>query len=172
MRLALKYKNICCCCWFSVTKYVCLFATPWAATGQAPLSSTVSQSLLKFMPTELVMLLNYFILFLPLLILASVFPRIRVFSSELALCIRWPTYWNLSFSISPSNESSGLVFFRIDWLITLQSKGLSRIFSSTTIQKHQFLSPLYAPTLTSINNYWKNHSFDYLDLYWQHADWF
>ena len=82
--------------------------------------------------------LNHLILGRPLLLLPSIFPNIRVFSSESALYIRWPEYWTFSFSISPTNEYSGLIFFRIDCLISLLSKGLSRAFSSTTIQKHQF----------------------------------
>ena len=80
---------------------------------------------------------NHFILYHPLLLLPSIFPSIRVFTNELALCIRWPKYW--SFSISPSNEYSGLISFRIDWLI-LKSKEFSRVFSSTAIQKHQFFN--------------------------------
>ena len=89
------------------------FATPWTAACQAPLSSTISQCLLKFMSTDLVMLSNQLILCCRLLLLPSVFLGIRVFCSELALPIRWPKYW--SFSISPSSEYSGLVSFRIDW---------------------------------------------------------
>ena len=81
-----------------------------------------------------------------------------VFSNESALDIRWPKYWIFSFGISPSNEYSGLVSFRIDGLISLQSKGLSRVFSNTTIQKHQFFgTQLYSPTLTSIHDYWNMH---------------
>jgi len=98
----------------------------------------VSWSLLKFMSVESVMLSNHLLLCCPLLLLSSIFPSIRIFSSELALRIRWPKYWSFSFSISPSNEYSGLISFRIDWLISLLSKGLSRVFSSITIQKHRF----------------------------------
>ena len=101
----------------------------------------------------------------PLLLLPSIFPSIRVFSNELAFLIRWPKYWSFSFSISPSNEYSD--WFPLGWTgwISLQSKGLSRVFSNTTVQKHQFFSiQLYSPTLTSIHDYWKNHSFDYMDL--------
>ena len=87
-----------------------LFVTAWTAACQAPLSSTISQSLLKFMSIESVMLSNHLILSYSLLLLPSIFPR--VFPNDVALCIRWPKYW--SFSISPSNEYSGLVFFRID----------------------------------------------------------
>ena len=74
----------------------------------------------------------------PLLLPPSIFPSIRVFSNESVLHTRWPKYWSFSFSISPSNEYSGLISFRMDWLISLQSKGLSRVFSNTTVQKHQF----------------------------------
>ena len=113
-------------------------ATPWTAARQAPLFSTVSQSLLKFMSIELVMLSNDLILCYPLLLLPSIFPSIRVFSNELALHIRWPKYWSFSFSISPSSEYSGLISFRIVGLIFLLSKGLSRVFPNTTVRKHQF----------------------------------
>ena len=115
-----------------------LFATPWTAARQASLSITKSQSLFKIMFIELVMPSNNFILCDPLLLLPSIFPSIRVFSTESVLCIQWPKYWSFSFSISPSNEYSGLISFRIDWLISMQSKGLSRVFSKTTVQKHQF----------------------------------
>ena len=101
--------------------HVQLFVTPWTEACQGSLSLTVSQSLLKFMPIELVMLADHLILCHPLL-LPSVFPSIRLFSNELALRIRWPKYWSLSFSISPSNEYSGLISFRVDWfdLLTVQ----------------------------------------------------
>ena len=84
---------------------------------------------------------NHLILCRPLLLLPSIFPSIRVFSTESVLCIRWPKYWSFSFNISPSNEYSGLISFRMDWLDLLESKGLSRIFSNTTVQKHQFFGP-------------------------------
>ena len=89
--------------------------TPWTASRQSSLSFTVCQSLLKLMSTESVMPSKHFILCRPLLLLPSIFPNIRVFPSELALRIRWPKYWSFSFSISPSNEYSGLISFRIDW---------------------------------------------------------
>ena len=98
------------------------------------------QSLLILLAIESVTPSNNLILCHPLLLLPSIFPSIRVFSNELALCIRWPKYWSFSLSISPSNECSGLISFRIDWFISLQSKGLSRVFSNTTVQKHQFFS--------------------------------
>ena len=99
-----------------------LFVTPWIAAYQASLSFTNSQSLLKLMSIELVMASNHLIVCRALLLLPSIFPSIRVFSNESALCIRWPKYWSFSFSISPSNEYSGLISFRTDWfdLLTIQ----------------------------------------------------
>ena len=94
--------------------HVWLFATPWTIARQASLSFTISWNLLKLMPIESVMPSNHLILYCPLFLLPSVFPSIRVFSSELTLHIRWPKYWSFSFSISPSNEYSGLISFRID----------------------------------------------------------
>ena len=114
----------------------------WAVACQDFLSFTISWNLLKCMSIESVMLSNYLILWHPLLLLPSVFPSIRVFSSESVLCIRWPKYWSLSFSIGPSNEYLRLISFRMDWLISLQSKGFSRVFSITTVQKHQFFGTL------------------------------
>ena len=99
-----------------VAHRVWLFETPWTAARQASLSITNSQSLLKLMSVELVMPSNHLILYCPLLLLPSIFPSIRVFSNESALCIRWPKHWSFSFNISPSNEYSGLISFRIDWL--------------------------------------------------------
>ena len=92
-----------------------VFATPWTAAHQASLSFTISHSLLKLMSIESAMPPNHLILCYSLLLLPSVFPSIRVFSSESALCIKWPKYWSISFGISPSNEYSGLISFRIDW---------------------------------------------------------
>ena len=100
---------------FTSLSYVCVFVTPWTAACQAPLSSTVSQSLLKFMSTESVMLTNHLILCCPFLLLSLIFPTIRVFSNQLALCSRRPKYWSFSFSIRLSNERSRLIFFRTDW---------------------------------------------------------
>ena len=97
-------------------------ATPWTAAHQASLFITNSQSLLKLMPIELVMPSNHLILCHSLLLL-SIFPSIRVFSNELALCIRWPKYWSFSLNISPSNEYSGLIFFRMDWLYLFAVQG-------------------------------------------------
>ena len=105
--------------------------TPWTAALQASPSIANSQSLLKFMFIESMMPSNCLILCHRLLFLPSIFPRIRVFSKESVLCIRWPKYW--SYSISSFNEYSGLMSFRIDCLISLLSKGLSRVFSNTTV---------------------------------------
>ena len=114
-------------------------ATPWTAAHQASLSFTISWSLLKLMFIESVKPSNHLIFSCPLLLLLSIFSSTRVFSSESALHIRWPRYWSLSFSISPSNEYSELISFRNHWF-DLLSKGLSRVFCSTTIQKHQSFS--------------------------------
>ena len=100
-------------------------------------SSPVSQSLLKFMSIESVMPSNHLILCQPLHLLPSIFPSIKVFSNESALRIRWPKYWSFSFNISPSKEYSGLISFRMDWLDLLTAKRLSRVFSNTTVKKHQ-----------------------------------
>ena len=102
---------------------VWLFATPWTAVCQASLSITNSRSLHKPMSIESVMPSNHLILCHPLVLLPAIFPSIRVFSNESALCIRWPKYWSLSFSISPSNECPGLIFFRMDWLELLAFQG-------------------------------------------------
>ena len=103
--------------------HVQLFVTLLTTTRQAPLSSTISQSLLKLMSIDSMMPSNHLILCHPLLLLPSVFPSIRVFSNESVLCIRQPKYWSFSFSISPSNEYSGLLSFRMDWLDLLAVQG-------------------------------------------------
>ena len=115
--------------------HVRLFATRRTAARQASLSITNSRSLLKLM-SKLVMPSNHLILCRPFLLLPSIFPRIRVFSNESALHIRWPKYWSFSFSISRSNEHSGLIPFRMDWLDLLSVQG---VFSNTIVQKHQFI---------------------------------
>ena len=112
--------------------------TPWTAAGQAFLSITNPWNLLKLMPMELVMPSNHLILCHPLLLLPSIFSSIRVFSTESVLPIRWPKYYSFSFSISPSVNIQDRFLLGLTGWISLQSKGLSRVFSSTTVQKHQF----------------------------------
>ena len=136
-----------------------LFATPWTAACQASLSFTISWSLHKLMSIESVMPSNCIVLCCPLSLLPSIFPSIRVFSNESALCIRWPKYWSFGFSISPYNELPGLISFGWTGWISLQSKGLSRVFSSTAVQKHQFFGtqlslqkPYFQIKITFTNN--------------------
>ena len=117
MFIALQFSSV------QLLSRVRLFATPWTAAHQASLSITNSWSLLKLMSIELVMPSNHLILCHPLLLPPSIFPSIRVFSNESILCIRWPKYWSFSFSISPSNEFSGLISFRIDWFDLLAVQG-------------------------------------------------
>ena len=121
----------------------------------------------QLMPTEPVMPSNHLILCCLLLLLPSTFPSIRVFSSESALHIKCPNYWG--FSISPSNGYSGLTSLGLTGLISLQSKGLSEIFSSTQFKgiNSLVLSLIYGPTRTSVYDYWKSHCFDYTDVCWQ-----
>ena len=126
-----------------------LFVTPQIAALQASLSITSSQSSLKLMSIESVMPSSHLILCCPLLFLPPIPPSIRVFSNESTLRMRWPKYWSFSFSISPSKEIPGLISFRMDWLISLQSKGLSRVFSNTTVQKHQFFSTQHSSQYNS-----------------------
>ena len=136
------------------------------AAHQASLSFTTSWSLLKLLSIEFTIPSNHFLHCRPLLLLSSIFLRIRVSSNESAFPIRWPRYWSFNFSSRPSNEYSGLVFFRIDFfeLLAVQET-LKSLF------QHQFksihssvLSHLYRPALTLIHNFWDNHSLDYLDL--------
>ena len=125
-------------CFVQSLNHVQLFVTPWTTARQASPSFTISWSLLKFMSIELVMLSNHLNLCCPLLLLPSIFPSIRVFSNESALHIRWPKYWSFSFSISPSNDYSGLLSFRIDWFDHL---AVQRNFKSLLQHhnlKHQF----------------------------------
>ena len=109
-----------------------------SAARQGSLSITNSRSLLKLMCIESVMPSRHLILCRPLLLLPPIPPRTRVFSNESTLCMRWPRYWSFSFGISPSNEHPGLISFRMDWLDPLAVKETLRVFSSTTVQKHQF----------------------------------
>ena len=124
----------------SVAQSCMTLCNPMNRSSQASLSITNSQSSLRLMSIESVMPSCYLILCGPLLLLPPIPPSIRVFSNESTLRVRWPKYWSFSFSIIPSKEHPGLISFRMDWWISLQSKGLSRVFSNTTLQKHQFVS--------------------------------
>ena len=136
---------------------------------QASLSITNSISLHKLMYIELVMPTSHLFICCPLLLLPSIFPSIRIFSSESTLRMRWPKYWSFSFSISPSNEHPGLISFRIDWLdllavqATLRSL-LQHYSSNASIFQH---SAFFTVQLSSIHDHWKNHSLDQMDLCWQ-----
>ena len=136
--------------------HVQLFVIPWTAAHQASLSITNSQSLLKLMSIKSVMPSNHLILCHPLLLPPSIFPSIRVFSNESVLCIRWPKYWSFSFSISPSNEYSGLISFRVDWLDLLAVCGtlkslLQHHSSKASILRHSafFIVQLSHPYMTT-----------------------
>ena len=140
-----------------------LFTAPWTAARQVSLSITNSRSLLRLTSTELVMPSKHLILSPSLLLLPSNFPSIRVFSSESVLCIRWPKYWSFSFNISPSNEHSGLISSGMDWSDLLAVQGTLK----SLLQHHSAKASIlwyseffYSPTLTSVYDYWKNHSFD------------
>ena len=133
---------------FSSVAQLCLTLWDSMDCSMPGFSLTISRSLLRFMSVESIMPSDHLILCCPLLFLPSVFPSIRIFSNELALHTKWPNYWSFSFSISPPNEYSELISFRIDWLDLLAVQGtLSRVFSSTTVQKHQFFGAL--PSLWS-----------------------
>ena len=148
---------------------VWLFVTPWTATHQASLSITNSWSLLKFMLIESVMPSNHFILCCPLLLLPSIFLSIRAFSNESALRIRWPKYWSFSFGISFSNEYSGLISFRIEWLdlLAVQRTLKSRLQHHNSKASILQCLAFFMVQLTSVHDCWKNYSFDYMDLCWQ-----
>ena len=143
--------------------HILIIAIPWTVARQASLSITTSWSSLRLMSIESVMPSNHLILCHPLLLPPSIFPSIRIFSNESALHIRWPKYWTFSFNISPSNEYSGLISFRMDWFDLLAVPG-TRQESPPTPQFKSInslaLSFLHSPTLTSIHGHWKNHSLD------------
>ena len=145
-----------------------LFVTPWTAACQASLSFTISQGFFKFMSIESMMLSNHLILWRPLLLMPSIFPSIRVFSNESALHIRWPKYWSFSLSISPSNDSSGLISFRIDWFDILTVQGTVKNLLYHHSWNHQFFSSQSSlwPSSQIHTWYWKDHSFNYTDLCW------
>ena len=138
--------------------HVQLFLIPWIAACHTSLPLTISQSLLKPMSIVSVMPSNHLILCHSLHLLTSIFPSIRVFSSESVLHIKWPSI-AASASVLPMSIQDWFPL-GLTGLISLQSKGLSRVFSNTTVQKHQSFSLLYGSTLISIHEYWKNHSFD------------
>ena len=141
------------------------FLCSLSAVLQASLSIINSGSLLKLMSIESVMPSNHLLLCHPLLLLPSIFPSIRVFSSELVLHIRWPEYQSFSFSISPSKEYSRLISFRMDWLDLLAVQGTlkSLLQHHSSKASSSALSFIYGPTL---RDYWENHSFDYTDICW------
>ena len=142
--------------------HVQLCATPGTAARQASLSFPNSQSFLKLVSIESVMPSNHLSLCRPLLLLPPIPPSIRVFSNEPVLHIRWPKYWSFSFSISPSNEYSGLISFRMDWFDLLAVQGtLNSLFQHHSSKASaSALSFLYGPTLKSIHDHWKKHNFD------------
>ena len=144
-----------------------LFVTPWTAACWASLSITNSRSLFKLVSIELVMPSNHLILCWPLFLLPSIFPSISVFSNESVLHIRWPKDWSFSFSISPSNEYSGLISFRIDWFDILAVQGTLKslqhhISKASVLQCSPFF--IVQCSLTSIHDHWKNHGFDSMAL--------
>ena len=142
--------------------------TSWTAACQASLSISISWSLLKLMSIKSVMPLDHFILCHPHLFRPSIFLSIRVLSNESILCIRWPKYWSFSFSISPSNECSKLISFRIDWFDLLAVQGTLKSLIKQHSSKASILwhSAFFSPILTSVHDYWKNHSFDQMDFCW------
>ena len=146
----------------SVGSVVSNSATPWIAEHQASLSITNSRSLLKLMSIVSVMPSNHLTLCHPLLLLTSIFPSIRVFFNESALDIRWPKYWRFSFNISPSNEYSGLISFRMDWVDLLAVQGTLKSLLQNCSSKASILqcSAFFIVQLTSAHDDWKNHSFD------------
>ena len=163
------YRYYCCLLFFVVRSHshVQLFASPCTAACQASLSFTISWSLLKLMSIESMMPSNHLILYCPLLLLPSIFPSIRVFSNESALCIRWPNYWNFSFSISPSNEYSRLISFRMDWFDLAVQGTLKSLLqyhtSKASIFQHSALFTVQLSHLLYMTTE-KNHSSDYMDL--------
>ena len=136
---------------FSLVTQLCpTLHNPWTTARQASLSITNSWSLFKFISIESVIPSNHLLLSHPLLFLPSIFPSIRVISNESALCIRWPNYWSFSFNISPSNEHSGIISFRMDWLdlLEIQETHKSLLQHNTTVQKH----PFFGARLSSQSN--------------------
>ena len=124
--------------WVKSLSHVRLFATPWIAKRQASVSITNSRSSLRLMSIKSVIPSSHLILCHPLLLLPPIPPSIRVFSNESTICMRWPKYWSFSLSIIPSKEIPGLISFSMNWLDLLAVQGTLRVFSNTTVQKHQF----------------------------------
>ena len=163
--LGSPYKQHSCC---SCSAVVQQFFTPCIAAHQSSLSFTISLSLLKLISIGSMMPSNHLILCCPRL-LPSIFPSIRVFCKQSALLTRWLKYWSFSFSFSLSNEYSGLISFRIDWFDLLAVQGTLKHLLQHHNSKVSTLwhSAFLMVQLTSIHDYWKNHSFDYMDLCWQ-----
>ena len=140
--------------------------TTWTAASKTFLSITNSHSLPKLLSIELVVHSSHIILCHPLLLLPSIIPSIRVFSNQSLLYIRWPKYWSFTFSISPSNEYSGLISFRIDRFNLLEVQETQESSATPKFKSINYLalSFLSSPTLASIHDYWKNHNFDYVDF--------
>ena len=159
---------VCCCC-CSVTQSCTTLCDPWTATCQTSLSFTISWNLLKVMSIESVMPSNYLILCHPLLLLPSIFSSVRVFSNKLTLLIRGPEDWSCSFSISPSNEYSGLFSIWIDRFDLLDVQGTLKSSPAPQLKSvnSSVLSLLCGPNFTSVHDYWKSHSFDSADLFQQ-----
>ena len=148
-------------CSVQLLSRVQLFVTPWTSAHQASLSITNSWSLLKLMSIEVVMPSNHLILCHPLLLPPSIFPRISVFSNESLLCIRWPKYWSFSFSVSPPNEYSGLISFRMNWLDLLALQGtlkslLQHHSSKASILQHSAFFTFAYKFLTSVSEMYRN----------------
>ena len=148
--------------------HVQLLVTPWTAARQASLSITNSRISLKLMSIKSVMPSSHLILCHPIL-LPSVFPNFRIFFNELALYIRWPKYWSFSFNISHSSEHSGLISFGMDWLdlLAVQETLKNLLQHHSSEASILWRSAFFIVQLTSIHDYWKNHSLDYTDLCWQ-----
>ena len=140
--------------------------TLWTITHQSSLSFTISQKLLKLVSIESMMPSKHLIICPPFLILPSIFPSIRVFSNESALCIRWPKDWSFSFSISSSSKYSRLISFRIDWFDLFAVQGTLKSPPAPQFESIYFsaITLLYGSAFVSIHDYWKNYSFDYMDL--------
>ena len=162
-----RISSVCCCC--SVRKLcptLCDFSTPGLQHARFHCPPFISQSLFKFMSTESVKLLNHLILCPSLRLLPSIILSLGLFSSESALRIRWPKCWSFGFNISPSNEYSVLISFRIDWFDPLAVEGTLKSSPAPQFKSinSSALSIFHGPTFTTVREHWKNHSFDYTEL--------